>query len=286
MICSKMKVLRRSDALKKALERYRNKKIGFVPTMGALHEGHLSLVRLAKKENQIVVASLFVNPLQFGPKEDLKTYPRNFFRDKALLEKEKVDFLFAPSEKTFYSEDFQTLVSVRRLSGPLCGASRPGHFAGVATVVLKLLNVVCPTTLYLGQKDYQQFRVVEQMASDLDLSVKVKMAPTLREADGLAMSSRNVFLTQTERKEALCLGRALRLARSLAAKGARDCRSIRRKMLAVLKKAPQARLDYAEIVDAMTLEPVVKLKKGQRALVALAVHFSKTRLIDNVLIKG
>jgi pantoate--beta-alanine ligase len=281
-----MKVLRRSQALRKALDPYRNKKIGLVPTMGALHEGHLSLLRLAKKENDITVASIFVNPLQFGPKEDLRRYPRNFLRDKKLLIKEKTDFLFAPSKKTFYLTDFQTSVSVKCLSEPLCGASRPGHFAGVATVVLKLLNLVRPTALYLGQKDYQQFRVVTQMVKDLDIPVEVRRAPIFREPDGLAMSSRNVFLSETERKEALCLVRALKLARSLTAKGVKDCRRIRREMLAVIKKAPHARLDYAEIVDAATLEPVVKLTKGRKALAALAVFFSKTRLIDNVLIKG
>ena len=195
-----MKVIRHPRELRNALRSLKKKgrAIGFVPTMGCLHEGHLSLVRRSKNENRATVVSIFVNPLQFGPREDFRRYPRNIARDTALLRKVKADFLFLPDLKEFYPAGFQTLASVKNLSRPLCGVSRPTHFAGVATVVLKLLNTVMPDTIYLGQKDYQQFRILEQMAKDLDFPVRVRMLPIVREPDGLAMSSRNMFLSAAE----------------------------------------------------------------------------------------
>ncbi len=282
-----MRVLKSSPALNTSLKVHRRKghTIGFVPTMGYLHEGHLSLVRQAKKKNKIVVVSIFVNPLQFGPGEDLGRYPRNLKRDLKMLEAEKVDFVFVPLDRKFYSPDFQTTVSVARLSRPLCGRTRPAHFAGVCTVVLKLLNSVQPDVMYLGQKDYQQYRVVLQMAKDLELPVRICMAPIVREPDGLAMSSRNIFLSWEERCQAAFLYRALRECKRLVKNGVRDIFRLKKTMRGVLRKASKARVDTLEIVDADTLESMVRLKQGGRALAALAVFFGKTRLIDNILIE-
>ncbi len=287
MTSFRMQTLHSSPKLKKVLDplRKKGKAIGFVPTMGSLHEGHLALVRRAKKENDIVVVSIFVNPLQFGPKEDYKRYPRNFTRDAQLLRRENTTILFEPSLKDFYPSDFQTSVSLNKLSKPLCGARRPAHFGGVCTVVLKLLGLVTPDRLYLGQKDYQQFRVVEQMVRDLDFPAEVKMVPIVREKDGLAMSSRNIFLSKAERAEAVFLYRALQEGQRLVRAGTRDLPKIRKMMRAVLKKASLGRLDYLEIVDARSLEPVVELRSGSRVLIALAAFFGKTRLIDNLLIR-
>ncbi|MBI4432955.1 MAG: pantoate--beta-alanine ligase [Candidatus Omnitrophica bacterium] len=259
--------------------------VGFVPTMGCLHEGHLSLVRLAKKENDVVVVSIFVNPLQFGPGEDYKRYPRSMERDRSFLKKAGVNFLLAPSEKNFYAKDFQTSVTVKELATGLCGRSRPTHFGGVATVVLKLLNIVGPDRIYLGQKDYQQFRVVEQMVKDLDVPVQVRMAPIVREKDGLAMSSRNVFLSAQERKDAPLVYRSLLEGKNLVKSGVRDVKRLQKAMRDVLKAAPHARVEYLEIVDAVNLRPMVKFPKAKPVLMAAAVFFGKTRLIDNILIR-
>jgi pantoate--beta-alanine ligase len=282
-----MLLFKTSPALKKAISQYKSnkKKIGFVPTMGFLHEGHLSLIRAARKENDVVVSSLFVNPLQFGPKEDLKRYPRNFSRDKELLRLEGTDILYAPERADLYPEHFQTSVAVGPLSKVLCGLSRPTHFAGVATVVLKLLNLVQPNILYIGQKDFQQCRVLEQMITDLDLPVLVRRMPIIREKDGLAMSSRNSLLSPRERQEAVYLSRALAETEKAIQLGSRNGSQLKNSMKKALQKAVSGRLDYAEIVDSKTLLPVVTLKPGDRVLAAVAVYFSKTRLIDNVLVK-
>ena len=281
-----MQVLTSRKALKALIVSLKNKKksIGFVPTMGFLHEGHLSLVKKSVAENDRTVASLFVNPLQFGPKEDLKHYPRDFKRDQRLLAQAGADVLFSPSPKEFYPADFQTTVLVNRLSLPLCGRTRPRHFAGVATVVLKLLNLVSPDRLYLGQKDFQQCRVLEQMIEDMEMPVSVCRMPIVREKDNLAMSSRNVYLSPAERSQAVVLSRALSRAKDFIEKGERDTKKIKKEMLSLVHSAVLARADYAEIVDVRTLKDVVKLRKGARVLVALAVYFSKTRLIDNVLV--
>lgn len=281
-----MQILHRRAELNRVLgnPRRKGRSIGFVPTMGYLHDGHLSLVRHAKKENDIVVASIFVNPLQFGPKEDFWRYPRNLVRDTQLLKTAQVDVLFTPVLKEFYLPDFQTSVSIKGLSQPLCGVSRPTHFAGVTTVVSKLLNLVQPTRLYLGQKDYQQYRVIAQMIKDLDMPVEVKLVPIVREADGLAMSSRNVLLSTLERREAAFIHRALKKGEELIRSGQSDTGKIKKAVKEVLKFAPHGRLDYLEIVDAATLVPVVKLKNGSKVLMAMAYYFSKTRLIDNILV--
>ena len=282
-----MKVIRRRTALKKYLQGFKRKResVGFVPTMGYLHEGHLSLVRRARRENDHVVVSIFVNPLQFGPKEDLTSYPRDAKRDLRLLKKEKTDVVYLPDEKSFYPPDFETRVSVPKLSRPLCGTSRPIHFTGVATVVLKLLNQVSPDVLYLGQKDHQQCRVVERMVEDLDVPVEVRIGPTLREKDGLAMSSRNVRLDAQERMQAAFLHKAFAEAESLVRRGVRSAEKLRSVMRKTLSAATRAKIDYAEIVDAATLEPVIQLKAGQKIELALAVFFSKARLIDNRVIR-
>lgn len=281
-----MKVFADSKILRKTLQAFKkkNKKVGFVPTMGYLHQGHLQLIRQAKKHNDVVVVSIFVNPLQFGPKEDFKQYPRNVGRDQSLLMGEKTDILFTPEAKKFYSSEFQSFVTVRHLTQGLCGRRRPGHFEGVATVVAKLLNVVMPDTLYLGQKDYQQYRVLSQMVHDLDFETKVVMVPIVREKDGLALSSRNVYLSQTERLEALVLSRTLCYGETLIRKGARDTKKIKSDLRHMIKKASLVRLDYLEIVDAETLQPMVKLGSSDKALIAIAAYFGKTRLIDNVLV--
>jgi pantoate--beta-alanine ligase len=254
--------------------------------MGYLHEGHLSLVRRASEENDATVVSIFVNPLQFGPREDFKRYPRNLERDKRLLKEARTDFLFLPRVQDLYRPGFQTSVSVKDLGKPLCGRTRPTHFSGVATVVLKLLNLVRPDTIYLGQKDFQQCRVIEQMVDDLEMPVEVKMVPIIRERDGLAMSSRNIFLSPTERREAPFLYQALKRCKKMALSGCRDGRTLKRALRASLNKLREGRVDYAEIVDALTLSPVVKSKPGREALAALAVFYKKARLIDNLLIKG
>ena len=282
-----MLVIRRRQALKKSIRSFKNKKetVGFVPTMGYLHEGHLSLVRRARRENDRVVVSIFVNPLQFGPREDFATYPRDLNRDTKKLRSEKADVLFVPDAARFYPKDFQTSVSVAKLNHSLCGATRPTHFTGVATVVLKLLNLVSPDTLYLGQKDYQQFRVIEQMVKDLNVPVNVRLCPIVREKDGLAMSSRNVHLDAEERAQTASLNRALGLAESLIRRGIRNTEKLKQAMRKELSAASRARIDYAEIVDAESLSPVVQLKNGQKAALAVAVFFSKTRLIDNRLVR-
>ena len=281
-----MQVLKSRKALKKYIASIKNKKksIGFVPTMGFLHEGHLSLVRQSKKENDVTVASIFVNPLQFGPREDFRRYPRALLRDKQFLRDAGTDAVFVPDAGEFYPSNFQTSVSVGRLSKPLCGKSRPTHFTGVSTVVMKLLHLAGPDHLYLGQKDFQQCRVVEQMIGDMDIPVKVRRAPIVREKDGLAMSSRNVFLSSAERSEAVLLSRSLARAGDFILEGERDVKKIKNEVLWVLRAARHGRVDYAEIVDARTLENVVKLKKDQEVVIVLAVYFSKTRLIDNRIV--
>ncbi len=248
----------------------------------------MSLVKKARQENDIVVASLFVNPLQFGPKEDLKKYPRNFVRDHKLFKKAGVDILFAPSADEFYPEGFQTSIQAGPLSKGLCGRTRPHHFGGVATVVLKLIHLVEPDRMYLGQKDFQQVRVLEQLVTDMDLSTKIVRCPIIRESDGLAMSSRNVYLSPEERKEAALLHAALKKIASRIKSGDRWVGSLKKELIRSLKQAKTAKIDYAEIVDAQTLKPMVELKQLPRKselLIAAALFFSKARLIDNILIR-
>jgi len=258
--------------------------LGFVPTMGYLHEGHLVLVRQAKAENASVAVSIFVNPTQFGPKEDFKQYPRDPKRDMALLEKEGVDLVFMPTVEEMYPPGFNSWVEVGRLGRRLEGASRPGHFRGVATVVARLFGLVKPDRAYFGQKDAQQLIVIRKMVADLDMSLEVVAVPTVREADGLAMSSRNTYLNPEERKQAVVLYQTLTLAQKLYAEGEKDAKVIRQKMTALIQKQPLADIDYISIAGAETLEELDELNPP--ALVSMAVKIGKTRLIDNIVVVG
>jgi pantoate--beta-alanine ligase len=257
--------------------------IGFVPTMGYLHKGHLSLIKIAKRKSDVVVVSIFVNPTQFGPKEDFAKYPRDFKRDRFLLEKEGCDFVFAPRIKDMYPEGYLTYVNVEKITGKLEGAIRPGHFQGVTTVVVKLFNIVQPDIAVFGQKDAQQAVVLKKMVDDLDYGVKMIIAGTVRERDGLASSSRNVYLSKEERKQAKVLYQALRLAKRMIKKGERSPSRIVSKVIALINKQPLADVDYVAITDAHSLELLNKLK-GE-ILISLAVRFGKTRLIDNIRMK-
>lgn len=254
--------------------------VHFVPTMGYFHEGHLSLMRRAKADGGRVMVSLFVNPLQFGPQEDFERYPRDFERDRAMAESVGVDAMFVPEASEMYPPDFQTQVRVQRLSQPLCGRSRPGHFEGVATVVLKLFNIVTPDRAYFGEKDYQQLRIIQQLVRDLNLTVEIVPCPIVREPDGLAMSSRNVYLTPEERAAATVLYRSLTWAQEQVAQGVRDANALREQVRAQIAETPYARIDYVEIVDAETLESLEVIDRPAR--LAVAAYFGKARLIDNI----
>src|ERR1700733_7149583 len=256
---------------------------GFVPTMGALHAGHLSLVRAARAETQPVIASIFVNPTQFGPSEDFQKYPRTFEADSKQFEDAGVDYLFAPQASEIYPPGFRTWVNVEGLSERLEGKARPGHFRGVSTVVLKLLEIVQPDKAYFGRKDAQQARILQQMARDLHLDSEIIVCPIVREPDGLAMSSRNGYLDPAERRAATILYRALDGARVSIVRGERDALRIMAAMRELLRTEPLAEPDYVELVDAETLEPVTMLRGECYAL--LAVRIGPVRLIDNLLIE-
>jgi len=257
--------------------------IGLVPTMGALHAGHLALVERAKRECSPVYASIFLNPKQFAANEDLSWYPRPLEADMEKLTAAKVDGLFLPDAAEIYPPGFSSYVSVEGLSDKLEGKSRPGHFRGVSTVVMKLFQIVQPHYAYFGRKDAQQVRIVQQMARDLNLDTEIVICPIVREADGLAMSSRNAYLSGEDRKAATVLYRALKVAESEIAAGVWDSLQLQNAMRKVLQAEPRARVDYAEIVDAETFEPVVRISR--RAYALLAGHIGKTRLIDNMLIE-
>jgi len=257
--------------------------VGFVPTMGYLHEGHLSLVRQARAENPSVVVSIFVNPAQFGPQEDLGSYPRDSQRDLALLEKEGTDIVFMPSAAEMYPPQFDSWVEVGGVTERLEGASRPGHFRGVTTVVAKLFNIVQPTRAYFGQKDAQQAIVIKKMVADLDMNLEVITLPTVREPDGLAMSSRNTYLNPEERQAALVLYQALTLAQQLWSQGERNAEKLRQEMLALIQKQPLAKVDYVSIADAETLDELDTIFPP--ALVSIAVKIGSTRLIDNIVLE-
>ncbi len=257
-------------------------RIGLVPTMGALHEGHASLMRIARADCDFVVTSIFVNPTQFGPNEDFGRYPRTFEKDVELCAAEGVRVVFHPEPAEVYPPGFRTFVEVAALQDVLCGASRPGHFRGVATVVLKLFNIVQPDTAYFGQKDAQQARILQQMVTDLNVPVQLVVCPIVREPDGLALSSRNRYLDADQRRQAPALFQALEAAGELIAAGERRGEQVLRLLRDRLAKVPGARVDYAAVVDADTLQPVAHLRG--RVLLALAVFFGATRLIDNVLL--
>ena len=266
----------------KALRRQASGNVGFVPTMGYLHEGHVALVKRAKAENPVAGASIFVNPTQFLPHEDFRSYPRDLDRDLAMLRDVGTDFVFMPSSEEMYPAGYNTWVDLAGVTERLEGAVRPGHFKGVATVVTKLFNIVEPTRAYFGQKDAQQCVVIRKMVEDLNMNLEVVICPTVREPDGLAMSSRNVYLTPEERKAAPVLYRSLVLARDLYERGERDAGSIKQRMIALLQTEPLGKIDYVSIADALTLEEATIVHRP--VVVSLAFKLGKPRLIDNIIL--
>ncbi|MDI6839482.1 MAG: pantoate--beta-alanine ligase [bacterium] len=280
-----MKIIKKIKEMKAISLEVRNKgkKIGFVPTMGALHEGPLSLVDIAKIKTDHIVTSIFVNPLQFGPKEDFKAYPRDIKRDAELLEKRGVDILFAPELKEMYHDGYDTYIEVPGLSSVLCGKTRPTHFKGVCTVVCKLFNIVNPDVAVFGEKDAQQVIIIKKMVEDLNLGVKILTGPTVREPDGLAMSSRNVYLTPKERKDASVVYQALMRAKELITNGQREAKKIKKEIEAMISTKLTAKIDYIDIVKKDNLKPLETL--DGECLIAVAVWFGKARLIDNITLK-
>lgn len=276
-----MKVIEKIDDMKR-VRRELAEPVGFVPTMGYFHEGHLALVRRARAENPSVVVSIFVNPTQFGPQEDFTSYPRDTEHDLALLEKENTDIVFMPSVNEMYPPQFNSWVEVSQITERLEGASRPGHFRGVTTVVAKLFNIIQPTRAYFGQKDAQQAIVIKKMVADLNMNLEIVTLPTVREPDGLAMSSRNTYLNPQERQAAKVLYQALSLAQQLWSQGETDAQHLRQEMLALIQKQPLATIDYVSIADAETLDELDRVKSP--ALVSLAVRIGSTRLIDNIML--
>lgn len=282
-----MRAVERAQPLRTTLRSWRRRgsTVGFVPTMGYLHEGHLSLVRRSQAENDHTVVSIYVNPLQFGPREDLASYPRNLAGDRALLRRMGVELLYLPRTSDLYPSGHTTRVSVPGLTGVLCGPSRPGHFEGVATIVLKLLHLVAPDTLYLGLKDYQQYKVIDRMVRDLDVPVRVIGCPIVREKDGLALSSRNVRLSRPERMQAPALRLALLKGRELVRKGETAAGRVRHEMARSFRRAaPAGRVDYFDVVRASDLGRMVKLSANETVCLAGAVRFGRTRLIDNEIV--
>ena len=284
-----MQVIKQIEQLKQVVRdvKRQGKTVGLVPTMGYLHEGHLTLMRRARKEQGLVIATLFVNPLQFGPQEDYADYPRDLARDCELAESTGIDVLFAPAVDEMYpagNGKTLTFVDVQKITASLCGASRPGHFRGVATVVTKLFNIAEADVAYFGQKDAQQVAVIRRMTEDLNMNVKIIAVPIVRESDGLAMSSRNKYLDSKQRQAALVLSRSLERAAALLATGERDSSLIVSTVRDLISQEPLAEIDYVSLVDPLTMEALDRVES--RALLALAVKFGKTRLIDNMLWEG
>jgi pantoate--beta-alanine ligase len=279
-----LKIIRSLRSMREFANEAGRRRIGFVPTMGYLHEGHLRLLDNAVKETDVAVMSVFVNPLQFGPQEDFQRYPRDISRDRALARDRGCAVMFCPSARDMYPPGFSTSVRVKSLENKLCGKSRPGHFQGVCTVVLKLVNIVRPDRLYLGQKDAQQSIIIKRMVDDMNLGVSVRVCATVREPDGLAMSSRNVYLTEGQRAQAPAVYRALRAGAAAISKGERSPAKIRRIMRGEFRDADLARVEYLEVVDPVTLETPPML--GGQTLLAAAVWFGRTRLIDNVMVRA
>ena len=280
-----MKVIIAIEEMKEITRRLRSqgKTIGFIPTMGYLHEGHLSLVRQSIKETDLTIASIFVNPTQFGPREDFTDYPRDLNRDIEILQSEGVDCVFSPSQDEMYPAGYKTYVEVHELQERLCGGSRPIHFRGVCTVVLKFFNIVCPDVAFFGQKDAQQAIILRRMVKELNLDVKIEVLPIIRDNDGLALSSRNEYLNSQEKKAALSLYHSLQRAKEKIEEGERRVSILIQEMEKLIKRESLARIDYVEIVDANELIPVKTLKK--ESLIALAVFVGKTRLIDNIMVE-
>jgi len=278
-----MLLIRDINKLKRIIERAkkRGKVVGFVPTMGFLHEGHLSLVRIARRKSDVLVVSIFVNPTQFTPSEDFNKYPRDLNKDMRLLRGEGVDLIFYPNTKGMYPPNYATCVEVQGLNRLLCGISRPHHFRGVTTIVLKLFNIVNPDIAVFGKKDYQQAVIIKRMVKDLHLGVRIVLGKTVREKDGLAMSSRNTYLSKKQRMNAVVLYESLQWMRLGFKKGLRDRKKALTKIRALIRRRG-GKIDYVEAVDKKTLKPVRRLKKG--TLIALAVYFGRTRLIDNTIL--
>lgn len=266
-----------------AQARAEGKTVGLVPTMGYFHEGHLSLMRKAREENDVVVVSIFVNPIQFGPNEDLAKYPRDLDRDSKMAEGEGVDYIFHPSVDEMYSKAYNTYVDVEGITADLCGASRPGHFRGVSTVVLKLFNIVRPDRAYFGEKDFQQVKVIQRMVADLNLDVAVVAMPIVREADGLAMSSRNEYLNEEERHGALILSRALSYAKNLVSEGLSSPVELAFRIWEFIRDEPTAQIEYVQVVDGETLDTPAIIDTN--SVLAIAIKIGNTRLIDNAYMK-
>jgi pantoate--beta-alanine ligase len=279
-----MKIIASVDQMKKTAERLKSKgkTIGFVPTMGFLHQGHLRLVRESLRRADATVVSIFVNPAQFGPGEDFKDYPRDLKKDSELLKKQGVDYLFVPEPDEMYPGGYKTYVEVHDLQTKLCGRSRPTHFRGVCTVVLKLFNIVKPDISFFGQKDAQQAIIIKRMVRELNSDVQVEVLATVREKDGLALSSRNIYLNKEQRKAALVLSKSLKEAEAMVRKGERDAAAILDRVKEIIGKEPLARIDYIEIVDMEELKPITRIEK--QALAALAIFVGKARLIDNTIL--
>jgi len=281
-----METIAKIEQLRRNLKKIKKegKRIGFVPTMGYLHEGHLSLIKQARKETDLVAISIFVNPTQFGPKEDYGSYPRDLNRDKRLAKKAGVDITFAPTVSEIYPPGFSTYVEVEGLSRILCGASREGHFRGVTTIVIKLFNIVQPDIAYFGQKDFQQAVIIKKMVKDLDMGLKIKVLPTVRERDGLAMSSRNTYLSPQERIDAAVLYQSLQQARKMVKSNIRDSKLIKSRLKELIGEKKSAKIDYIAIVDPESLGEVKKITRN--VAISLAVWIGKTRLIDNMFMRG
>ncbi|MCX8641760.1 MULTISPECIES: pantoate--beta-alanine ligase [unclassified Gilliamella] len=278
-----MKVITTIDEVRDQVKAWRNngESIGLVPTMGYLHEGHQSLMASAKKDNQRVIVTIFVNPMQFGPKEDLASYPRDLERDKKACQQMGVDLIFCPSADEIYDANFNSYVNVNGLTDALCGKKRPGHFKGVCTVVTKLFNITQPDRAYFGQKDAQQLAVIQRMVQDFNIPIEIIGCPIVRESDGLAKSSRNSYLSDNERKAAVCLYQSIELANTMIAQGERSVATILSAMQLLIEQQSLAKIDYIEFVDLSSLKPVSQLT--QDTLCALAVYIGKTRLIDNFI---
>jgi pantoate--beta-alanine ligase len=279
-----MEVIERMDAIQKKCEnlRIKGKVLGFVPTMGFFHEGHLELMRVAKRHSDVVIISIFVNPIQFGPAEDFESYPRDISGDLEKAKQVGVDIAFLPSVEEMYPEGFQTKVSLGKVTKHLCGLARPTHFDGVTTVVAKLFNMTKAHFAIFGQKDYQQVTVISRMVQDLNMDIKIVGVPTVREPDGLAMSSRNTYLNPEERKSALCLKKSLDLARNMVAHGETSTARVKKALEKLILSHPFTVIDYINLCDPATLEDVETVK--EEVLLALAVKVGKTRLIDNGLL--
>lgn len=264
-------------------EQRNGKSIGFVPTMGYLHEGHLSLIRRSASENDITVVSIFVNPTQFGPGENFEKYPRDLNRDIQLAQEAGAHVIFTPDTVTIYPEGYKTYVEVQKITDTLCGSSRPGHFRGVTTVVTKLFNIIHPDRAYFGQKDAQQGIVIRQMVRDLDMDLEIIVCPIVREADGLAMSSRNIYLNPEERKQAVVLFQSLTMAKDLIVQGEKNAYKIKAAIEKKISEKSLAKIDYVSIVDMETLRDIRQITN--KTLIALAVRFGETRLIDNIIVE-